>query len=59
MKQISAIASPLQVSMHPDDPINTAASVATAAPAFSIRRLVLFVFIGCAFHLRGSRGWHL
>jgi hypothetical protein len=36
----------LTVNMHPDDPINTAASVAATAPAFSIRRLVLFAFIG-------------
>jgi hypothetical protein len=38
--------------VHPVDPSNTATSVAAAAPAFNIRRLVLFAFIGCAFHLR-------
>jgi hypothetical protein len=38
--------------VHPVDPSNTATSVAAAAPAFNIRRLVLFAFIGRAFHLR-------
>jgi hypothetical protein len=38
--------------VHPVDPSNTATSVAAAAPAFSIRRLVLFAFIELALHLR-------
>jgi hypothetical protein len=37
---------PPQVMVHPVDPSNTATSVAAAAPAFNIRRLVLFAFIG-------------
>jgi hypothetical protein len=32
--------------VHPVDPANTATSVAATAPAFSIRRLALFAFIG-------------
>lgn len=39
--------------MHPVDPSNTATSVAAAALALNIRRLVLFAFIGRAFHLGG------
>jgi hypothetical protein len=35
--------------VHPVDPSNTATSVAAAAPAFNIRRLVLFAFIGVPF----------
>ena len=35
--------------MHPVDPSNKATSAATAAPAFSIRRLVLFAFIELPF----------
>jgi hypothetical protein len=38
--------------VHPVDPANTATSVAATAPAFNIRRLVLFAFIGRTFHLR-------
>lgn len=43
---------PPQVTMHPVEPSNTATSVAAAALAFNIRRLVLFAFMGRAFHLR-------
>jgi hypothetical protein len=35
--------------VHPVDPSNTATSVAAAAPAFNIRRLALFAFIGVPF----------
>jgi hypothetical protein len=34
--------------VHPVDPSNTATSVAAAAPAVNIRRLVLLAFIGRA-----------
>jgi len=43
---------PPQVMVHPVDPSNTATTAAAAAPAFNIRRLVLFAFIGRAFRLR-------
>ena len=34
--------------MHPVDPSNTETSIAAAAPAFNIRRFLLFAFIGRA-----------
>ena len=47
---------PPQLIMHPVEPSNTATSVAAAALAFNIRRLVLFAFIRRAFFLCGC--WH-
>jgi hypothetical protein len=34
--------------VHPVDPSNTETSIAAAAPAFNIRRFLLFAFIGRA-----------